>query len=122
MATVSGEVDASNAEDLKDRIAEWVTNEDSALVLDFAEVTYTDSAGLNLVFDLSARLHQRGQALGIVVPADSQPWRTFAIIGLEERVPIFETVEDAEAWIAGAPGGPGPAGERDRAARRQHSD
>ncbi len=122
MASVSGEVDASNAEDLKDRIAEWVTNEDSSLVLDFAEVTYTDSAGLNLVFDLLARLRQRGQALGIVVPADSQPRRTFAIVGLEEQVPIFGTVEDAEVGIAGAPGGRGPAGERDTTERRSHSD
>ncbi len=102
LATLSGEVDYSNAEDLKDRIARWVTNEDAVVVLDCTELAYTDSAGLNLVFDLRARLREHGQAFGLVVPADSQPRRTFAIVGLEEQVPVLETVAEAEAWFAGA--------------------
>jgi hypothetical protein len=32
------------------------------------------------------------------LPADSQPRRAFAIVGVEERIPIFETAADAEAW------------------------
>jgi anti-sigma B factor antagonist len=100
-ARMSGEVDYSNAEDLRDRIARWVTNEDPVLVLDCTELSYTDSAGLNLIFDLWARLREHGQAFGIVVPAGSQPRRTFAIVGLEEQVPVFETVAEAQAWFTG---------------------
>lgn len=102
LAGVSGEIDLSNAESLRDKIARWVTNEDHALLLDFTELSYTDSAGINLVFDMSARLREHGQVLGIIVPADSQPRRTFGIVGIEEQVPVFETAADAESWLAEA--------------------
>ena len=37
---------------------------------------------------------------------------TFAIVGVEERVPIFETAADAEAWAGGTPASR-PVGEGD---------
>ena len=113
LATLSGEVDYSNAENLRDRIARWVTNEDAVVVLDCTELAYTDSAGLNLVFDLWARLREHGQAFGVVVPADSQPRRTFDIVGLKERLPVLETVAEAAAWFAGG-SGPPHDGEQDQ--------
>ena len=99
VATIAGEIDFSNADDLGRRITGWMSNEEVALVLDLVKLSYSDSAGINLVFDLAARLREHGQAFAIVLPADSQPWRTFSIVGLESQVPIFETLEEAEAGL-----------------------
>jgi anti-sigma B factor antagonist len=103
VAAVSGEIDFSVADDLGRRILEWISNEDATLILDLTTVSYTDSAGINLVFDLAARLREHGQAFRIVLPADSQPWRTFSIVGVETEIPIFETLEEADARHEVAP-------------------
>jgi anti-sigma B factor antagonist len=106
VAVVSGEIDFSNAQDLGARILQWVSNEDAALILDLTKLSYTDSAGINLVFDVAGRLREHGQAFRIVLPVDSQPWRTFSIVGVETQIPIFETIEQAQA---GGDAEPGPS-------------
>lgn len=103
VATIAGEIDFSNADDLGRRIAGWMSNEEDALVLDLVKLSYSDSAGINLVFDLAARLREHGQAIAIVLPVDSQPWRAFSIVGMESQVPIFETLEEAEAGVRNDP-------------------
>ena len=94
---VVGEIDFSVADDVARRIIESIENEDAALILDLTRLSYTDSAGINLVFDLAARLREHRQMLKIVLPVDSQPWRTFSIVGVDGEIPIFETIEQAKA-------------------------
>jgi anti-anti-sigma factor len=98
VADLSGEIDLSNAEDMRDRIAQWATNEDRALIVDFTNVSYTDSTGLNLVFDLWRRLSDHGQAFGAVVPTGSQTRRVFDVVGVESQIHVFETKAEAHAW------------------------
>lgn len=97
IVAVSGEIDMSNADHLLRRISEWVSNEDALLVLDLRALTYADSAGIHMIFDLSALLREHAQAFRIVLPTDSQPWRTFAIVDMASQVPIFETLAEATA-------------------------
>ena len=97
VAAVSGEIDFSVADDFGRRILEWISNEDAALVLDLTTLSYTDSAGINLVFDLATRLREHDQAFRIVLPVNSQPWRTFLIAGIQTEMPVFETLEEAVA-------------------------
>lgn len=97
VATVSGEIDFSEANHVKQRILEWISNEDAALILDLTTLSYVDSAGIHLVFDLAARLREHAQVFKMVLPVHSQPWRTFSIVGVEKQIPVFETYEEAEA-------------------------
>ena len=69
VARLSGEIDLSNAAIIKRSIAENVSNQDLSLVLDLSGVTYLDSAGIAMLFDLSRRLIQHQQELILVVPA-----------------------------------------------------
>jgi anti-sigma B factor antagonist len=96
VAGVSGEIDFSVAEDVGTRIIESIDNEAATLILDLTNLSYTDSAGINLVFDLAAKLREHRQDLRIVLPMDSQPWRTFSIVGLENEIPVFETLDKAK--------------------------
>jgi anti-anti-sigma factor len=98
LAEVSGEIDLSNAEDLRDEIAQWMTNEDHGLVVDLTSVTYADSAGMNLLFILSRQLTDHGQIFAAVLPSESQPRRAFDMVGMGDQIAMFETVAKAQAW------------------------
>jgi anti-anti-sigma factor len=98
LAEVSGEIDLSNAEDLRDEIAQWATNEDRGVIVDLTSVTYADSAGMNLLFVLARQLKDHGQIFGAVVPSESQPRRAFDIVGMADQIPMFDTLAEAQSW------------------------
>ena len=103
VATVSGEIDFSVADDVSRQSLGSIDNEDAGLILDLTKLSYTDSAGINLVFALASRLREHRQTFRIVLPVDSQPWRTFSIVGVETEIAVFETVEQARAGGERAP-------------------
>jgi len=98
LAEVSGEIDLSNAEDLRDEIAQWATNEDRGVIVDLTSVTYADSAGMNLLFVLARQLKDHGQIFGAVVPSESQPRRAFDVVGMADQIPMFDTLAEAQSW------------------------
>lgn len=98
LAEVSGEIDLSNAEDLRDEIAQWASNEDRGAIVDLTSVTYADSAGMNLLFVLARQLKDHGQIFGAVVPSESQPRRAFDVVGMADQIPMFETLAEAQSW------------------------
>ena len=74
IAAMEGEIDSSNAAELRLALSERLPSASSALVLDLSSVTYLDSSGIHLLFDLGRRLAARRQALRLVVP-DGAPMR-----------------------------------------------
>jgi len=95
VARLSGEIDLSNAAIIKRSIAENVSNQDLSLVLDLSGVTYLDSAGIAMLFDLSRRLIQHQQELILVVPAGSLLHRSLRVSGWPTSTSLVERVEDA---------------------------
>jgi anti-anti-sigma factor len=95
VATVTGEVDASNAERLGDRIYDAVSNQALGLVVDLSEVTYIDSAGVRLLFDLASRLDRRQLALHVVSSDGSQVSEVLGIVALDEVAASHRDVDDA---------------------------
>jgi anti-anti-sigma factor len=97
IAAIDGEVDASNAREIGERLRTLLSNRDVALVVDLTATAYLDSAGINLLFELSNELRARQQRLRLVVPAASPVLRMFAIAGLTHAIPTYETRADALA-------------------------
>lgn len=97
IAELSGEIDLSNARAIGSVVGGGVANDAVALVLDLSEVTYLDSSGVHLVFDLAQRLGGRQQGLVLVVPADSKIRRVLDLVNLEAVVPIARSLDDAKA-------------------------
>jgi anti-anti-sigma factor len=95
LARVSGEVDLSNAQSVRDRLLGAVPNTASALVLDLSETQYMDSTGVRLIFELAERLRSRGQQLQIVVPGDSFVRRVLVLTEVQTVVPMSATVAEA---------------------------
>jgi len=97
IAAVEGEIDASNASAVAERLRTLLTNRSSVLVVDLTATTYVDSAGLNLLFELAGELDHRQQQLRLVVAPDSPIARMAAIVGLDAAVPTHPTREAALA-------------------------
>jgi anti-sigma B factor antagonist len=95
IAAVEGEVDASNAAEIRDRVSALLTNRSRALVVDLTRTTYLDSAGINLLFALGASLAERQQELHLVVSPSSPIARAIAITGLDATVPTHARLQDA---------------------------
>ena len=84
---VTGEVDASNARWLEDRLRAPLTNQLDALVVDLTATTYLDSTGIALLFGLATELRQHQQQLRLVVAEDSPIARMVRLTGLSAAVP-----------------------------------
>src|SRR5438045_246296 len=95
VAHVRGEVDLSNAPDLRHTLQDAVQHVSAGLVLDLSNTFYLDSAGLHFVFELGKRLRDRGQRLEIVAPSGSPVTEVLRIVGIESIAPLSETVNVA---------------------------
>jgi anti-sigma B factor antagonist len=95
--TIDGEIDASNADEIADRLRAALSNRSPALVVDLTSTTYIDSAGINVLFELNVALRERQQQLHIVVDPAGPIARMLAIVGLDAAVPTHATRGDALA-------------------------
>jgi anti-anti-sigma factor len=103
VATMSGELDFSNAEAIRTALATAVSNQSLALVLDLTAVDYLDSAGIELLYRLRQDLRSRGQALHVVIPPDSASNAALRLAGVEHNLDVLPTL--AAALAASAPPG-----------------
>jgi anti-anti-sigma factor len=105
LATLSGEIDLSNAADVRRELTEALESEDAALVLDLTPTTFVDSAGLQVIFELQTLLREHRQDFHLVVPPHGQPWRTLDVVGVHR---VANVHGDRQAAIAAASAPPPP--------------
>ena len=60
VAVLTGEVDMSNAATVRQEIAESVTPDDDALIIDMSGLSFIDSAGLHAMIELGTVLDENG--------------------------------------------------------------
>ena len=99
VASLSGEIDLSNAAEITDALLGGVPNEALGLVIDLSEVSYIDSAGVRMLAELDHRLGWRAQALRVVAPEESRSRRVLEIAGLERVLSLDTTVEAARTSV-----------------------
>lgn len=97
IAQVIGEVDLSNADMVEAAIVEATPNHALALILDVTGLGYLDSAGIHLVYKLREKLRARGQALRLVIPAESPANDALRLAGVPRNVETADTLEAALA-------------------------
>ncbi|HLY48137.1 MAG TPA: STAS domain-containing protein [Solirubrobacteraceae bacterium] len=103
---VLGEIDMSNASDLRGAIIEATPNDALGLVLDLAAVDYIDSAGIHLLYRLGDNLRSRGQTLRVVIPPNSPASDTLRLAGVRRHVDVVDELEEGvRAVAAGTAGG-----------------
>jgi anti-anti-sigma factor len=113
VAILTGEIDMSNATSVRQQIAESVTPDDDAVIIDMSKLSFIDSAGLHAMIELGTVLDERRQKLLLCLPPKSTIRRAIEIIGLPHAVSVYSDRNEAmDAVRASAmesrPIGPGP--------------
>ncbi len=95
VATMEGEVDSSNAAELRLALSERLPSTSKALVLDLSAVTYLDSSGIHLLFELGRRLAARRQRIRLVIPETAPMRRVLELCAVDGVAPMEQTLEGA---------------------------
>ncbi len=118
VATITGEVDLSNADRLLDELMARVGTT-PWLVLDLTRCSYLDSAGLRMIARVDVRCRTVGSGLRLVVDPGGSIDRVLAMTHMDEVLIVdrllpealasaLEEIDDAEHGIQGADGGVEP--------------
>lgn len=95
LGRVEGEIESVNADEMSAALASQLTADKAGLVIDLSGVSYLDSAGIELLFDLARRLRTHRQRLRLVVPTDAPMRRVLELCDIQRAAPIDATVESA---------------------------
>lgn len=86
--SVIGEINVSNAENFKSCLKETAENSPNDMLIDFSELTYIDSQGLNVLAYLYNELHKQNRRI-IIVNANKTAKRLLHITGFD-RIMLIE--------------------------------
>jgi anti-sigma B factor antagonist len=91
--TVGGEIDLATAPTLEAAIADVLTDEPPALVIDLSPVQFLASAGLQILVATHEKV-SKAASFAVVAngPATSRP---IQLTGLDEVFPLYPTLDDA---------------------------
>jgi len=95
VATVAGEIDGSNAAEVRRAVAERVPTTARSLVVDLSQTVYVDSTGVELLFELARRLASRRQNFTLVVPPGSGVRRVLELCDIGSVGALVETLDEA---------------------------
>lgn len=97
-AKATGRVDGVNASEFEQTLRDAIADDDSAVILDLAGITYLSSAGLRAILLTARSLSQRKAKFLLCSP--SAPIReVFEISGFDKIIPVHDSHADAVAAI-----------------------
>ena len=100
IARVTGEIDMSNAADLRGAIIDATPNDALGVILDLSVIDYIDSAGIHLLYRLGDSLRTRGQTLRIVIPPESAASDALRLAGVKRHVDVVAEVDEGLRGLA----------------------
>ena len=93
-ATIAGEIDISNAGDVRRSINEQLADT-TTVIIDLSATTFLDSTGVGLLFEMASRLRTTRRTLYLVIPPDAPIRRMATLTGLNEAVTVLPKLSDA---------------------------
>ncbi len=102
MAQLADEFEISTANGIRDELLDALSNRDHGIVIDLQEVSFMDSAGINVLFEVAERLGARQQRVAVVLPERAVVRRVAELVGLGSTVSVCESVDDAVSAIPAA--------------------
>jgi anti-anti-sigma factor len=79
---ISGDVDLANAADVEAQLTKAIRNRATGVTLDLSDVTYLDSAGLQVVFALTVSLRRLQIDIRVVAPEGSAARHAIEMAGM----------------------------------------
>lgn len=89
---VRGEIDLSNAAQVRDAIGAAVPDDAVVVIVDLSDTAYLDSAGVSMLFRLAERLNVGRQELRLVVPPAAPIRAVLRLTKLDHVVPVQDTI------------------------------
>lgn len=101
VASLTGEIDLSNATDVQTAIEEAVANTHRGVVVDLTDAGYLDSSAITVLFRLLRQTRARNQQFRVVLPKESPLRRVIYLTELPELVEVYENPGQAVKADAG---------------------
>ena len=102
IARLNGDVDITQASELREQLLGAVRNDDVGLVVDLTDARYVDSVGVSLLFELAERLTGRQIRFAVVVPQEGLVRRVLTIVDLDSVAEVHHELGDALAAMRDA--------------------
>ena len=96
VVVLSGEVDATNSEELYNVLESVVLQHPRLLIVDLSALSFMDSTGLRMLLRSSRELDQQGGVLSLAAPQVSVA-RVLQLTRADQLIPVYESVADAIA-------------------------
>ncbi len=85
---ITGEIDLTNRDLVAEQLISAISNHTTSITIDLGQVTYLDSTGLRLFFNLADRLRILQVQLTLAVSESSTSRQIIALSGLDQLVEI----------------------------------
>jgi anti-sigma B factor antagonist len=89
--TLPTEIDISNADQVRDELLSLLNRGPGVLIVDMAQSTFCDSAGVNALVRAHKRATASGAEMRLVVAAPGVQ-RVLAITGVDHLIPVYPSV------------------------------
>ena len=99
IARASGRIDSSNSREFHSGLEAVVNDDDSAVVLNFEDVSYISSAGMRVILLTAKSLRSSGMKFVLCSMNDSIR-EVFKISGFDKIIPIHGSRSDALAAVS----------------------
>jgi len=96
VVVLTGEVDATNSEELYGVLESVVLQHPRLLVVDLTELSFMDSTGLRMLLRSSRELDQQGGVLALAAPHASVA-RVLQLTRADQLIPVYASIADAVA-------------------------
>ena len=96
---LAGELDISRAAAVRLDLLRALSNLHHGLVVDLRDVSYLDSAGVNVLFEVAERLGARQQVLATVIPDNALIQRVAKLVDLGLATQIHKDLDSAVGAI-----------------------
>lgn len=103
VVSVQGELDLATADNVATRGYAAIGDQPRVLLLDLAGVSFCDAGGLSALVRIANRADATGCPYGLIAPRP-QLMKVLRITGLDQRLPVFASVNDALAHLIRATG------------------
>ena len=93
VASLSGELDLTNARELEERL-DGAASDETVLVIDLNRVVFIDSAALHVLFKLAER--RPNDRLALLMEPNAAVSRTLDIVRMKDAVGIVASLDELE--------------------------
>lgn len=86
-AYITGEVDVSNAEILREKLTEMINEKPSGIVVDLSDTPYIDSTGIGVIMGAAQASKEQGCSFALVCPHENI-LRVFNMLGVDQQIDV----------------------------------